>query len=149
VKVLPNFPADVLDQWIVKTSGVLSQFSWFEPTRASFSEEEWSTNRILREIEHWHEGGVEMEVAKFLEERSYRETFGLSKFMRENGTWPVAPIVFDNENGQQIQFGGGSPRYVMLEGMHRLGFLRGMKQLEPERLLQKHRVWLVRVDAAA
>ena len=140
--LLPNFPADVLRQWLVENSGVLRDFPWLDPLSLSFRSETWPTQRVLSEIKHWYEPGVEMEVTKFSEWSDYRATYPLANYVFENGTWPVAPIVFDNIGTKPILWGGGTARFVMLEGMHRFGFLRALHHEWPDRLLRFHTVWL-------
>lgn len=141
--LLPNFPEEVLSQWVFENGGVLQKdFAWFNPVSASFQKSLWATERIVSEIRHWHEEGVEMEVRKVLD-GNYRPGYRLLRYMRENGTWPVAPVVYDNAHALSIQRGGGASRYVMLEGMHRLGFFRALASSRPETLRASHRLWLV------
>ncbi len=60
--------------------------------------EMWSTARILGDVEHTNEAGVEIERKKLLQDQGkYRKSYSLAAYMVSNGTWPLPPLVIDND----------------------------------------------------
>lgn len=67
----------------------------------------------------------------------------LGSYMLTNDTWPVPPLVLDNSCGLVHPCGEPLGRHHLLEGHHRLAYLRGLA--EPPGLLKQelHSVWWV------
>ena len=65
--------------------------------------------------------------------------------MQENGTWPVPPIVLNYErdlyatNGRVLR----AP-YNLLEGHHRLGYLKNLAE-QGDYILDQHKIWLAHI----
>lgn len=145
--ILPNFPEDVIIHWLYRHNPqVLREYSWTNFPSLRFRPEKWSTARILDEVEHTNEPGVEIERQKLLQnQRNYRKSYPLAAYMVSNGTWPVPPLVIDNDSGKAWPNGSQIARFQAIEGMHRLGFLRALNEgaLGFATLRPDHALWLI------
>jgi hypothetical protein len=65
----------------------------------------------------------------------------LAKYMEENGTWPIPPLVFDNPDGRFLSSCGLPYKepYDLLEGHHRMAILYALGL----HTTGSHRVWIV------
>ena len=124
---LPHFPEEVLTDWLLRHgSFAFFLFGWLDYRRFRFSREEWQTSKLLELVISSNERDMDIwtqELREFPEVQQQR----LGAFMINNGTWPSTPLVLDNTN--EIRRPSGQPlsRYHLLEGHHRLAFLRGLE----------------------
>lgn len=145
--LLPNFPEDAIIHWLYRHNPqVLREYRWTNFSSLRFRLEKWSTDRILNEVEHTNEPGVEIERQKLLQDQGqYRKSYPLAAYMVSNGTWPIPPLVIDNDRGEAWPNGSRIARFQAIEGMHRLGFLRALKEGAPRfaALHPEHALWLI------
>ena len=142
--VLPQFPEEVLEQWVYRHwKGVLCNWGWLDFQAMSFTKERWSTDDIINQIKTPHDDVVSKFSSRMnnpLFQRSW-----LVQNMQDNGTWPVAPIVLQYErdlyatNGRILK----AP-FNLLEGHHRLGYLKSIAENDGY-LQDHHNIWLVRI----
>ena len=140
--VLPNFPAAVSKQWIVDHEEVVESYGWLGFGGLRFSLETWSTEDILARVSSSNELFVEQWRERLVLNHGVRES-RLGAYMIRNGTWPVPPLVLDNQNALQRPDGVVLPRWALIEGHHRLGFLRGLHEDEELQVSPTHDVYVV------
>jgi hypothetical protein len=145
--ILPNFPDDAIIHWLYRHNPqVLREYKWINFPSLSFRLETWSTERILAEVRHTNEPGVEIERRKLLQDRGdHQKLSRLAAYIVSNGTWPTPPLVIDNDRGARWPNGSPIARFQAIEGMHRLGFLRALSQGSPELAVARanHTLWLI------
>ena len=145
--LLPNFPEDAIIHWLYRHNPqVIREYRWTNFSSLSFRLEKWSTDRILDEVEHTNEPGVEIERQKLLQDQGkYRKSYLLAAYMVSNGTWPIPPLVIDNDRGAAWPNGSPIARFQAIEGMHRLGFLRALNEGAPGFAAPHpdHALWLI------
>lgn len=141
---LPLFPVDVLDHWLIEHDNALQHVGWLDLRSLTFTKESWHTDRIISTVKHFNESGVEIERRKFTGRAAYRESYPLAVYFCENGTWPVPIVVYHNAATEPILQDGGRSEYVAIEGMHRLGFLRGLIEMDSTSVVPEHDLWIGR-----
>jgi len=97
----------------------------------------------LRDSNEHDMGHWEKELREFPEVQQKR----LGAFMINNGTWPSPPLVLDNAQGLRRPSGQSLSRYHLLEGHHRLAFLRGLAADQRWQAAPTHAIWLVTHNA--
>ena len=139
--LLPNFPAEILEQWPYENGGVLETWSWLGLQGLGFRLETFPMTTVLKDVRHWSQSGMEMEAAKLEESSSYRE-WGVIGYVKANGTWPRPPIALDNRKAriERPHMGDDSP-FILIEGMHRLAALTYFSAKSS--VLPEHRLWVV------
>ena len=144
---LPNFPDEVLTDWLLRHGRfALVYFGWLDYRQFRFTREEWQTSVILdlvissneRDVDYWTQ-----ELREFPEVQQQC----LGAFMINNGTWPSPPLVLDNTHGLRRPSGQPLSRYHLLEGHHRLAFLRGLAADQRWQPAPTHLMWLVTYGA--
>jgi hypothetical protein len=75
---LPQFPLDVIDHWLVQHGNALDHTDWLDLRSLTFTSEMWSTGRVLSDLRHWNDAGVEEEHYKFTEQSGYRGRYPLA-----------------------------------------------------------------------
>lgn len=141
---VPFIPANVLSQWIYRHwRGFESNWSFIDLASHSFECEHWSTARVLADIDSRH-----MEVidrwGELLRHNRYVRRSWLGEKMLTLGTWTEPIIVLDPALVPQYPDGQPLPGpYCLLEGHHRLGYLRSMAQ-DGLPLQEQHQVWVCR-----
>ncbi|HVR95447.1 MAG TPA: hypothetical protein VMW27_02460 [Thermoanaerobaculia bacterium] len=144
---LPHFPNEVLKDWLVRHGDfAFVYYGWLDYRQFRFSREEWPTGKLLdlvtsgneRDVDYWTQ-----ELRKFPEVQQE----GLGAFMISKGTWPSPPLILDNAHGLQRPSGQPLSRYHLLEGHHRLAFLRGIATNPRWQVAPSHELWLVTYDA--
>ena len=136
--LLPNFPRDVIIQWLYRHyEWFIDDYRWLDFARLKFDLQEWPTERVVAEITACDESWVEDRRSGLF---SDPHRSALERSMLRRGTWPRPVIVLDNANVPRAA-AKVLGRYHLLEGHRRLGYLRALSdhgQAQP-----KHRVWLV------
>ncbi|MBP4043387.1 hypothetical protein J9885_19595 [Aeromonas sp. SrichE-2G] len=142
--LVPFIPENVLTQWIYRHwRGFESNWSFIDLASHGFECERWSTARIVGEIDSRH-----MEVidrwGEMLRHNRYVRRSWLGEKMLSEGSWPEPVIVLASTAGDSYPNGQPLPSpYCLLEGHHRLGYLRAMAQ-DGEPLRAQHQVWVCR-----
>jgi hypothetical protein len=69
----------------------------------------------------------------------------IAEYTAQNGTWPIAPLIFDNPDGRFVASWGlrYSQPYDLLEGHHRMAVLYALGKHQHG----SHEVWLVQRKA--
>ncbi|HIF9208862.1 TPA: hypothetical protein ACX6QM_002098 [Photobacterium damselae] len=141
---LPNFPDDVLEQWLYRHwKGVMYNWGWLDFRGMVFTKETWSTEDILAKVQTPSQDVIDrlsQRMTNVMFQRSW-----LVQNMTERGTWPVAPIVLDFErdlyasNGKILK----AP-FNLLEGHHRLAYLKGLVE-QGEYVRDQHELWIAKI----
>lgn len=146
---LPHFPDEVLADWFVRHgSFALILFGWLDYRLFRFSREEWQTAKILDLVVSSNERDMDYWTRELREFPEVQQN-SLGAFMINTGTWPSPPLVLDNTHGLRRPSGQSLSRYHLLEGHHRLAFLRGLATDHRWQVAPSHEVWLVTYNANA
>lgn len=136
---LPNWPEELLVEWLHRHSECHFYYSNLGFERLVFTFEAWPLEQIP--------GREAFSDPKFcdsfsgIEHRASPRDW-LAWHMMEHGTWNTPIVLFRNEDGRAVDYRGDllkSP-YHLLEGHRRLSFLNGLRRLgkaNPE-----HLVWV-------
>lgn len=144
---LPYFPDEVLEEWLVRHgSFAFIYYGWLDYRQFRFSREEWPSCNILELVTSGNERDVDYWTEE-LRDFSEAQQGGLGAFMISNGTWPSPPLVLDNAHGLRRPSGQPLSRYHLLEGHHRLAFLRGLATDQRWQVAPSHEIWLVTYNA--
>lgn len=139
----PFIPENVLAQWLYRHwRGFESNWSFIDLARHHFELQSWPRERLLQigsrhmeAIERWQE---------LLSHNSYVRRSWLGDYMLHQGSWPEPIIVLATDEQSLYPDGRAMPvPYCLLEGHHRLAYLRAMT-LEGAQLQPLHQVWLCR-----
>lgn len=145
-QLLPNFPEDVIGQWLYDHYvDAVHQYGWLGFPALTFERACWPSSEILAQVRSWPEDDL---TASWTIQLRTDQTFQRSRlgaYMIAHGTWPVPILALANEaatlalpNGVRL----GAP-YHLLEGHHRLGYLRALVDDERWRAAPRHELWLV------
>jgi hypothetical protein len=144
---LPNFPEECLQQWLFDHRvNTLRQWSWLNIGSLRFREEMWRTESVVEQVISSNEPAVENSKLLLLQSPDARES-SLGAYMIRNGTWPIAPMVLDNPTGAKDPNGNQLARFHLLEGHHRVGYLRALLVKRDWSANTEHRLWLVSVGS--
>jgi hypothetical protein len=139
---LPNFPQAVLKQWLFDHfQSAINRYAWIEFEQLSFRQEIWNTERIINEIKAWNELAVENWKSAFFKNPDY-QIGPLITFMHQNGTWPVPPIILDNIHGLRMPDHSLIARWELIEGHHRLAYLRALYENTHWKIEKQHSLWI-------
>ena len=105
--LLPNFPDDVLSQWIYEHWSDVGRFDWLNFPSLRFHAESWSTEQDRQCGAATHEF-VQLHRKHFEAGQGGKRTDRIATYMRKHGTWPVPPLLVQNESGVLRYPGGGS-----------------------------------------
>jgi hypothetical protein len=143
--VLPNFPSECLKQTLFDHGiNSLRLWGWLNPFKLTFREEMWSTEDIVAKIASFNDPAVQSWQHSLSAHKEFRES-KLGSYMTRVGTWPVTPIVLDNTQAARSLDGSEMSRFQLLEGYHRLAYLRAVDASEEWTALPEHRLWLALV----
>lgn len=139
-RLLPNFPEQVLTQWFQDHSGVIEEHAGLNYRSLQFELATFGPNELQLPCLAQHPTVVQYRDY-FLQGVDSQRTKRLAKYIQENHTWPVPPLVFDNPDGRFVASWGlrYSEPYDLLEGHHRMAVLYALG----EHLQGSHQVWLV------
>lgn len=138
--LLPNFPADVITQWFQDHNGVIREHSGLDYCSLRFELVRFGPLELQLPCLAAHETVVQYRDYLMQGVDSPRMT-RLAEYIEVHGTWPIAPLVFDNLDGKFVSSWGlrYSVPYDLLEGHHRLAVLYALGK----HLSGSHLVWLV------
>ncbi|WP_349920179.1 hypothetical protein [Aeromonas veronii] len=141
---VPFIPPNVLSQWIYRHwRGFESNWSFIDLASHDFQCEHWLTARILADIDSRHMEVIER-WGELLRHNRYVRRSWLGEKMLTLGTWTEPIIVLDPALVASSPDGQPLPGpYCLLEGHHRLGYLRSMAQ-DGLPLQDEHQVWVCR-----
>ncbi|MFQ2648180.1 hypothetical protein ACK3ZP_13990 [Aeromonas caviae] len=142
--LVPSIPSNVLAQWIYRHwRGFESNWSFIDLASHQFECEHWPTAQIIEQIDSRH-----MEVidrwGEMLRSNRYVRRSWLGDDMLHRGTWSEPVIVLATAPGACYPDGHPLPHpYCLLEGHHRLGYLRSMAA-DGAPLQAQHALWICR-----
>lgn len=145
--LLPNYPDDVLEQWLYRHwHCVRETWSWLGLHALSFVKVIWPASQIYSQVKSGNQEAIDGWSQQFRREHILRESY-VGKFMLQHRTWPVPPIVVRNDHGLTMPHGLklGEP-YNLLEGHHRLAYLRSMYEYGSLNPCHVHPLWVATVD---
>ncbi|MEG0008712.1 MAG: hypothetical protein RR761_11860 [Aeromonas sp.] len=142
--LVPFIPQNVLSQWVYRHwRGFESNWSFIDLASHQFEREEWPTTRVLSEIDSRHMEVIER-WGEMLRHNRYVRRSWLGEKMLSTGTWSEPIIVLAPGPGDCYPDGQPLPRpYCLLEGHHRLGYLRSMAE-DGLALQERHQLWVCR-----
>ena len=146
--LVPFIPENVLSQWIYRHwRGFESNWSFIDLASHQFTCESWPTAQLVDQVDSRHMEVIER-WGEMLRSNRYVRRSWLGEKMLSEGTWPEPVIVLAPAEGCSYPNGQPLPQpYCLLEGHHRLGYLRAMAH-DGESLQETHRVWICRTVPA-
>lgn len=138
---LPDFPSQVIRDWIVRHGeSAFQEHGWLDYRRLRFDLTEMPTSCLLQMVLTSNEQAVSGWSRAIRTDNDFQET-RLGQYMLRAGTWPVPPVVLYNPSGLVKAQGAALGRYHLLEGHHRLAYLKGLFIPPPIPALEFHEVW--------
>ena len=147
--ILPNFPDDVLEQWIYRHYPYYRHYEWIGFQTILFNRKAITAEEIIRDINQGECNGFLGYGEKYLyDKRNNKELNYLQIYMDDNKTWPVPIIVIDNHSDIRTPHGNslGMP-YHLVEGHRRLGYFHSLYKLNKNNLLNEHEVWIITIPS--
>lgn len=139
----PNFPPDVVTQWLFNHfDSVMQRYSWLNFPSLVFSRQTWKTEDILAKVTAWNERAVENWKKALLTDKGFQDS-RLGRFMISEGTWPVPPIIFNNTKGIKMPDRSEIAEWELIEGHHRLAYLRALAVSREWERRAEHPVWIL------
>lgn len=150
--LLPHFPPEVLEDWIYRHHGdAVRTYGWLDFRRLRFEKQSWSTERIVSQIRSRIEDTVEGWARVFAEGsragHNHRKS-RLGAIMVAQGTWPVAPLVFPDTSMMEVPSGVVLQPCHLVEGHHRLAYLRALARMPSFEPQPQHEVWVMGLESA-
>lgn len=141
-KILPNFPKEVLIQWLYEHWNDIDNFSWLEFPKLNFESVEWPIRRIEESGIHCHET-IKAYLYRFQNGTESKRMISIDNHFQSNGTWPVAPLLLKNVNGTAKYPNGLSCEepYHPVEGHHRLAIFLAYRNMPF--IKENHKIWLI------
>jgi hypothetical protein len=144
--LMPNVPPAVLRQLFYDHfESTVERLGWLDFGGFSFSEESWDTTRIITEVTAWNESAVQAWKQSFWSSPDWR-VGPLVTYMYAQGTWPVPPVVVDNRMGLCSPRKGPLARWELIEGHHRLAYLRALFENPQWSVKKSHDLWIMTKD---
>lgn len=145
--LLPNFPPPVIEDWILRHGDAAFElFGWLDYRRFYFEAYQRLTTFLQHEVRTDNEAAVECWSKLLREDESFRRQSELGSYMLSRGTWPIPPILLDNSDGLVDPQGKPLGRHHLLEGHHRLAYLRSLAMPPAIETRPLHKVWSVRYE---
>lgn len=142
---LPNFPPEVVSQWLFHHfDSVMHRYSWLDFHSLAFTLRTWSTGDILAKVTAWNETAVESWKKALLTNQSFQSS-RLGRYMISEGTWPVPPIIFNNTTGIKMPDGSEIAEWELIEGHHRLAYLRALNISDEWDVSTEHTLWILTI----
>lgn len=140
-QLLPNFPEQVLSQWFLEHEGVIGEHAGLGYPRLQFELAQLGSDELSLPCLAQHPTIVQYRD-HFLRGVQSTRMNSLARYICENGTWPVPPLIFDNPDGRFVAAWGlkYSTPYDLLEGHHRMAVLHALNRHKDG----LHSVWLVK-----
>ena len=147
-RLLPNFPEDVLGQWIYEHWGDVGRYDWLNFPTLKFTAMSWSTDQIRLSGVAIHPF-VQLHLRHFESGQGGKRTKRIAQYIRQHGTWPAPPLFIENRTGIIQYPDGGSfcEPFHLIEGQHRVGVLLSLAN--EGKLTSNHAIWQVSVQSAA
>ncbi|HBH87552.1 MAG TPA: hypothetical protein DDY17_08140 [Syntrophaceae bacterium] len=142
LRLLPNFPKDVITQWFYDHPQQVHDHEWLEYKKLKFELITLGTDQIPV-TDLGNTGAVEAYRYNYFvigNTSSRREK--LESYFQEHGTWPVPPIFLKNKDGNlkyPFGFPCGKPLHL-LEGHNRMAFFIEYKSLN--KISNSHLVYI-------
>lgn len=146
--LLPNFPELAIEQWLYRHYDcAVNDYGWLNLPLLTFCQETWPTDRVLAEVNEWEGHGLIEKMTRLLRTDSEQQQHWLGVRMIGTGTWPVPIMIIRNSCGLKRPDGLRlwSP-YHLMEGHHRLGYLRALVEDDRWQPAERHEVLAVSVD---
>ena len=137
---LPNWPDELLAQWLYRHWCCAGKYSFLGFETLSFLKEEWALmsipNRSVFDEPEFCDNFINVS------DRAQDPHDWLAKYMLQHGTWNTPVILLDNRECGVTFPDGTSLRapYHLLEGHRRLAFLNGLRIMNKAR--DTHKVWV-------
>lgn len=148
--LLPHFPREVLEDWLYRhSSDAIRRYGWLDLRLLRFEKQLWPTQRILSEVRAREDRCVEGWKGLFLDGGRDGDSLRNSKlgaFMREQGSWPIPPVVIADTSHLLPPTGFTLHPCHLIEGHHRLAYLRAIAQMPQISERPEHEIWVVRVE---
>ena len=137
---LPNIPYEPLRDWLHENyEAIVDDWGWLPMERLRFAIERWAIDTILTEVAVTHPSSVKSWYWSFRRDRQFQQT-NLGTFMIAHATWPTRPLILRVPAGER-------PAHVMplhlMEGHHRLAYLRALRDDDRWTADDYHEVWAV------
>lgn len=143
--LVPNIPKEILIQWFYDHfDSVKQRYSWLNISTLNFKIEVWSKEAIFNNIKPWNGAAVESWTNQFMV-NSEADTNSLILYMKNNKTWPVPPIILDNDINLIMPNGDEIARYELIEGHHRYAYFKGLYLSKNINVLKEHKLWMLKV----
>ncbi|MCS3457096.1 hypothetical protein M2366_003209 [Aeromonas sp. BIGb0405] len=142
--LVPFIPQNVLAQWIYRHwRGFESNWSFIDLAQHRFECEAWPTAQIVTQVGSRHMEAI-ARWQELLNHNSYVRRSWLGDYMLSQGSWPEPIIVLATDEQSRYPDGRAMPApYCLLEGHHRLAYLRAMA-FEGASQQPLHQIWLCR-----
>jgi hypothetical protein len=139
-RLLPNFPRDVVIQWLYRHfHWFIYDYAWLDFDHLRFELQSWPTAQIITSVTA-RDNQILEDRRKILWSDLFPDKSPLEASMIRRGTWP-RPIIVLNNTGIRRRVAKHLGRYHLLEGHRRCGYLRGLADRNLAR--PTHHVWLV------
>lgn len=140
--LLPNFPEEVLIQWLYDHSQQINDHEWLNYPSIIFEKQKWETEQIpidnLGNVE-----AVKSYMNHYLNGMRSEKVKPIASHFEQYGTWPIPPIFLSNPDGNLKYPSGylcGTP-YHLIEGHNRMSLFFVFK--EQIKLAPKHELYLI------
>lgn len=138
--LLPNFPTNVLVQWLFRHDQFfIPNWGWLDFRNLAFEKQTWATDRVLQ-LRARDDSIPEHRRSILFDDRWPTKTW-LEKYMASRGTWPRPILVFCTADVALAPAARLPQPYVLMEGHRRLGYIRALADHNLAR--PAHSVWLV------
>lgn len=149
--LLPHFPAEVLEDWLYRHhDDAVRTYGGIDFRRLRFEKQMWPTERFVLQVRSNAERLVDAWARAFIEGgrmgRPYRQSW-LGTSMLAQRTWPIVPIVLDDTSKVVAPAGVVLNPCHLVEGHHRLAYLRALVQMPGYQPQPHHEVWVMRIES--
>jgi hypothetical protein len=142
---LPNFPEDQLESWLYRHfEDAVRVWGWLGFDRLEFERQVWSAKAVLEQVQAFEPRLIHGWKRGLLEDRMFRRSW-LGAWMIEQGTWPVAPLVLDNDGRASTPKGKALARFHLIEGHHRLAYLHALAECSEWEPRAEHDLWITQI----
>jgi len=147
VRHLPKAPVEVVRDWLLRHPNSLYHWDWLPLKDMAFQRVAWTTEKILKSVRSpWPQASDSW--CEELLDSPHHQTSSLGSYMIREGTWPVPPLVFVRGEltfpDDALFKGVKLSDYSLVEGHHRLGYLRTLAARPRWTPQDEHFVWLFR-----
>jgi hypothetical protein len=143
---IPHVPRSVAEDWLHRHWGQ-SFCSWIDLGRLRFRLERWESARLSDiKFDEMTWGNHDLWLKDLIKSQHWASSRELWVYMEQHGTWPVPIIVLKSPPGtDDPRFKGWKlPSLLLLEGHHRLEFIRALVAVRKAR--PEHEIWLAELE---